>query len=927
MFSRLTIRTKLLMTVAFPLLAILALAGVAYPTFQTVKVNGPEYSKIRAAAELEADILPPDAYAIEAFLDAGLLVDASDAKRRKALVDDLARLEKLFRTLHTKWQGSLQKGDLLRTTMGDASAAGNRMFESINNELLPIVAQFSEKDGATNAQFGSLAKTIYRKRLLPLFESHQHSIDKSVALAKAKRFSLEGDTKSFISLRLMILGLSGLAAFILIFLVSNAISKSIRKPIKALTDSAHHTASNELPQTVARIQAGGEVDTDSVRSAFSSNTDEIGELARAFDSMHVSAVGLAAEQARIRRNVSDNLVNIGRRSQGLLKRNLSLLTKMENDERDSTKLEQLFRMDHLTTRMRRNAESILVLAGTESPKVWTTPMAIDQVIRASLGQIEAYDRVDLGNIDPCRVRGNPVGDISHVLAELLENATMFSPPTARVYVHGKQRVDGYLIVISDEGVGMTPEEFDRANHLLSNPAEFDREATKVLGHVVVGRIAARHRIRVRLTESATTGVAAQILLPRALLEDDAPIEQSPVVSRTVDALPQRPSTPQLVGSGPSTGSESPANFTQSTSSHTAPAAPQASSASPAQCNQTLNETRWVQGAPAEGAQPVPTVQVPQIAQNFEQGSTTAEMYQQPAAPFAETSTQAPLPSRVAGATTQHVQGHVQGPREAQMAAASVLASQKAAAAGGAPIGASELSALVGYPVDSSVAAQDPAVPFGQQPSQNRLPEDAAKSWASERPWGTQDGSPLGETGASVSPMPDKVPPALLAPTSPIGLPLSASAFPPPHLGTAPLDAATFREAARSLHEPAPAVTVPRLIPRNPTRVPSPIDSAEFRAIERVAAAPAAPVTPTVTAGGLTHRVRGAQLPDTTSASSLEPSQLSSPRDAIAVRSALSALQSGIRAGKSNSYGTLAETLSTHTNAASNSANPTSKENS
>jgi Histidine kinase-, DNA gyrase B-, and HSP90-like ATPase len=156
-------------------------------------------------------------------------------------------------------------------------------------------------------------------------------------------------------------------------------------------------------------------------------------------------------------------------------------------------------------------------------------MPVDDMVRSALGQIEAYDRVDIGHLDLARLRGNAIGDLSHLLAELLENATQFSPPKSRVSVFGKQRLDGYLLVISDDGVGMTVGEFERVNNVLNNPAEFDTEATKVLGHIVVGRLALRHGVRVRVTESATTGVAAQILIPRSLIEDDVPVEVGPWV--------------------------------------------------------------------------------------------------------------------------------------------------------------------------------------------------------------------------------------------------------------------------------------------------------------------------------------------------------------------------------------------------------------
>ena len=492
-----------------------------------MKVNGPQYLKIRDANDLEADILPPPGFGVEAFLDAGLLVDAPSMQRRNQLVSEIERLHNEFTRSHRRWQTDLPDGDAIRSAMADASKRGETLFTTMQTLFVVPSEQFFEADPVAATAARELARANYSNVLLPLYESHKVAIDESVRLSLERQVSLESETRSLISSRLLIMLIALLSTFGAIALVASTIARSIRRPIKALTDAARYTADHELPETVARIQAGAPADTGNIRSSFADNTDEIGELARAFDSMHASSVTLAAEQARIRRNVADNLINIGRRSQGLLKRNLSHLTKMENDERDAAKLDQLFRLDHLTTRMRRNAESILVLAGSESPKVWAQPMSVDDMVRGALGQIEAYDRVDLGQLEFARLRGNAIGDLSHLLAELLENATQFSPPKSRVTVFGKQRLDGYLLVISDDGVGMTAAEFDRVNTVLSNPAEFDTEATKVLGHIEVGRLALRHGVRVRVTESASTGVAAQVMIPRSLMEDDVPVEARP----------------------------------------------------------------------------------------------------------------------------------------------------------------------------------------------------------------------------------------------------------------------------------------------------------------------------------------------------------------------------------------------------------------
>ncbi len=521
MLSRLSIRQKLTLTVVLPLIAIVALAAVAYPTFQTVKVNGPQYAKIRDAKDIEADILPPPAFAVEAYLASILLVGAKDSTRVKSLNQDVVRLKKEFLASHAHWQNVLPASETSRATMRDAYGYGVEIFTAIEKTLIPLCkvavsGQAEPKRLAARAQ----AEAFLRDIIEPAFVLHKRSIEASVNLVKAKQLAVESDTSTLLNNQLAILGGTAIAVFALIGLIGAAITRSINRPIRTLTNNANSTATVELPSIVERVQSGDkDLVLTSAKSEFSDKTDELGELARAFDSMHNTAVSLAANQAQIRRNVSDNLVNIGRRNQGLLKRTLNLISQMEQDERDSSKLEQMFRLDHLTTRMRRNAESLLVLAGGEPPRVWSQNTEIGDVLRAALSQVEAYDRIDFGRLDAARVKGHAINDVAHLIAELVENATYFSPPNSQVTIHGKQRVDGYLVVISDDGVGMSQAELEHANNRIASPQEFDAEPSRVLGHVVVGRLSMRHNIRVRLTESATTGIAAQVLLPQSLMED------------------------------------------------------------------------------------------------------------------------------------------------------------------------------------------------------------------------------------------------------------------------------------------------------------------------------------------------------------------------------------------------------------------------
>ncbi len=612
MLSRLSIRKKLLLTIVLPLLAIVILVGFAYPTFQEVKVNGPQYKKIRDAKDLEADILPPPAFAVEAYLNARLLLDARTVGDVESRVAENKRLKTQFGERHNVWQSTLGANAEIRSTMGEAWTYGKKLFAAMDTDFIPAMQKATDPNsGVDQTQSRATAQQVFDQVLTPAYLSHKQAIDASVTLSRAQQVKLERDTSSLLRNRFSLLGGAALVVFALIALIGAAVTRSINRPIRLLTDSANATAKVELPLTVERIQSG-EVDLDDhiANSPLAANRDELGELARAFDAMHDTAISLAANQAKIRRNVSDNLVNIGRRNQSLLKRTLGLITQMEQDERDSSKLEQMFRLDHLTTRMRRNAESLLVLAGGEPPVVRAKATDIAGVIRAALSQVEAYDRVDFGRVDEARIKGQAIGDVAHMIAELLENATYFSPPTTRVTIHGKQRLDGYLLVIVDDGVGMSADELEAANQKIANPQAFDQEPSKVLGHVVVGRLGQRYGIKIRLAESATAGVAAQIFIPPNVLDSDELVERANRQKAPVSAngLPQRqPQERSSSAEGPvSAPTYSPVeNRPQETLPTRLESAAQPSSAPLARTQPAQAQSHFAQSQPQPQPQPQP----------------------------------------------------------------------------------------------------------------------------------------------------------------------------------------------------------------------------------------------------------------------------------------------------------------------------------
>jgi signal transduction histidine kinase len=297
-------------------------------------------------------------------------------------------------------------------------------------------------------------------------------------------------------------------------------SRWITRPLRRLADQATALASERLPAAVQQILATPvdeevvqpELDPVHVRAG-----GEVQEVETALNKVQDSAVALAVEQASLRRNVADAYVNLGRRNQNLLSRQLEFITQLEAEESDPETLEHLFRLDHLATRMRRNAESLLVLAGLAPPRTWSAPVPMGDVVRGALGEVEGYQRVRLRHVDDARVDGAAAADVSHVIAELVENALSFSPPDADVEIYGRKDDHGYVITIVDAGIGMHDEELERANALISSANALTMAPSRFLGHYVVAQLAVRHGLRTHLAASPAGGLTATIGLPMALL--------------------------------------------------------------------------------------------------------------------------------------------------------------------------------------------------------------------------------------------------------------------------------------------------------------------------------------------------------------------------------------------------------------------------
>ncbi|MCF3175446.1 sensor histidine kinase [Streptomyces sioyaensis] len=310
-----------------------------------------------------------------------------------------------------------------------------------------------------------------------------------------------------------------LAALIIAFVVAGLMARRMSRNMRQLRTAAFGIAEQRLPMLVDQLSRTdpGRVDTR-VTPIPIATTDEIGEVARAFDQVHREAVRLAAEQALLRGNVNAIFTNLSSRNQGLIERQLELITDLENNEADPDQLESLFRLDHLATRMRRNGENLLILAGEEPGRRWNQPVPLVDVLRAAISEVESYERIDLTGVPESEIHGTAVTDLVHLLSELLENATTFSSPQTKVRVAATRLPDGRVMIeIHDKGIGLTPEDFADINHKLANPPSVDAAISQRMGLFVVGRLADRHGIRVQLRPSGEqAGTTSLVMLPEAI---------------------------------------------------------------------------------------------------------------------------------------------------------------------------------------------------------------------------------------------------------------------------------------------------------------------------------------------------------------------------------------------------------------------------
>lgn len=321
-----------------------------------------------------------------------------------------------------------------------------------------------------------------------------------------------------------IVGVLGLAAVGLSLWFAVRGARRISHRLESLRDAVDLLTNRQLPHVMERLSAGEEIDAAAEAPPLADAeavADEIGQVGRSFNTARLAAVEAAVKQATLRRGLFAVLLNIARRNQALVHRQLKLVDTLERRTDDPDVLDDLFRIDHLTTRMRRHAESLIILSGSAPGRRWRRPVPVAEVVSSAVSEIEHYARVVVPPMPEVGVAADAVADVVHLIAELVENATVFSPPHTQVTLRTGRAGSGFVLEIDDRGLGLAPEQIEEAHRTITRPDDFDPTRHDRLGLYVVGRLAARHGIRVTLCRSPYGGTTAVVLLPEAVL---APVE-------------------------------------------------------------------------------------------------------------------------------------------------------------------------------------------------------------------------------------------------------------------------------------------------------------------------------------------------------------------------------------------------------------------
>lgn len=451
-----------------------------------------------AAAEtafLSADLLQGR------FSDVDRMTMASLASTRQQLVDD--------------WLPSL-------SSSYDAGFV-HYLTAPVSNAMMTAEATVTD----TSWRVGAPPPRVVQARTA--FLAYTTALGKALTVAGARLQQTLEQQASTAQLQLGLAAGLGLLAIIGSVLLSVVIGRGLVRQLRELRASALALANEELPRVIRQVRAGEAVDLDEPQDAKAATGSEIEQVRDAFSVVQHAAVQSAVDEARLRRGISDVFRNLAGRSQSLLHRQLTLLDAMERRASEPEQLEDLFRIDHLTTRMRRHAEGLIILSGDTPARGWRQPVPLIDVLRAAVAEVEDYTRIRVLCRTGASVAGHGVADVIHLLAELAENATVFSPPNTPVRMQGDMVGRGFAIEIEDRGLGISAARLEEINANLANPPQFDLSGSDRLGLFIAGQLAQRHEIKVTLRPSVYGGTTAIVLIPLALVVAETAIGRGPAL--------------------------------------------------------------------------------------------------------------------------------------------------------------------------------------------------------------------------------------------------------------------------------------------------------------------------------------------------------------------------------------------------------------
>ena len=400
-------------------------------------------------------------------------------------------------------------------------------YDNTLNKLVPKALQNDLTQVQQAVPAGVALKAMERQGLtLPawqlLTKTWLHAASSAGTSTASTVLAVNSNTAIAAKRRVWETSIIGAAGLILTLIVTILLARSINRRLNLLRRSALTLAEEQLPAVVTRLRRGESVDVAAEAPPLRVGGDEIGQVGQAIDMVRQTAIRAAVEEARLRQGVNDVFRNLARRNQSLLQRQLTVLDSMERRATDPDVLDDLFKMDHLTTRMRRHAEGLIILSGAAPGRGWSAPVKLIDVMRGAVAEIEDYARVVVSTQSKATLAGSAVTDVIHLLAELIENATTLSPPFTQVRVAGESVGNGFAIEIEDRGLGMTPQRMAELNERLANPPDINPANTEQLGLFVVGQLARRHGISVALRPSPYGGVTAVTLVPERLIVEEGP---------------------------------------------------------------------------------------------------------------------------------------------------------------------------------------------------------------------------------------------------------------------------------------------------------------------------------------------------------------------------------------------------------------------